>query len=142
MPGQESFFRQLLKGDLPEPYGSKYVHFREHVMGDHLIWLVFSCNCWRFIEVTAKFMGRTISTRAAIPGQKAEWTMSYVFPEEQIQCNIRVLDPEWARRALKVFPMRVGYVHHYADHVFREEAKRLASQPATPKLVDGSALTW
>jgi len=136
-PSQESFFKRLTDGDLPQPYADQYAHFRSHVMSDHLILLVFSCGCRRFIECTAKYRGRGAATAMVIPGMNIEWTMSYVFPKTKVDCGTNVLDVEWARRNLKVFAMRVGYQHHYFDEAFRQHQIKLDNQP---KLVNAPPL--
>lgn len=123
MPDQESFWKQIVAGDMPQPHYAPYQEFLSHVPGDHLMHIIFACGCWRFIEVRAVYRGRgmrrlgaeTLLTRH----DKYEYTWSYFYPTKQVDCGARVVDESWLRRRLRVFSLKVGYNHGYADHVFR-----------------------
>lgn len=127
MPSQESFFKQLLDGDIPEPYYAPYQEFLNKVRGDHLIHLIFACGCWRMIEARAIYQGRgarRIGSQILTPTHKYTYQWHYYYPKTQVDCGARVFDESWLRRRLQIFWMRLGYTHGYADHVFRTRAEK------------------
>lgn len=132
VPSQQSFWKQITEGEMPEPHRQKYEEFRSLVPGDHLIHVIFSCNCWRFIEVRSLYRGRGMH---ALPGgrvlqkhDKYEYLWSYYYPQTKTQCGARVVDESWIRRRLKIFSFRVGYKHDYADDIFRTRAEQEIKQ--------------
>lgn len=126
---QEDFFSQLIQGNMPARWAEQYGHFREHVIGDHLILLTFGCGCWRFIEVSVKYLGSMLGRSGIrVPGQRAMHTLSYIFPHGNVECGAKLADPAWLKRNLKVFHIELGYNHGYADHVFREHHNRLKTE--------------
>jgi hypothetical protein len=130
MSSQESFFRQLANGDMPQKHYAEYQKFLGDVKGDHLICIQFSCGCWRFIENRALYQGRgyaRVGTTVLTPTGKYTYRGEYLYPKTQIGCVNRIPQMEyiesWHRRKLQVFTMRVPYTHGYADHYFRTRAE-------------------
>lgn len=127
MPDQESFFKQLMEGDMPQQFYAPYQEFLSKVRADHLLHLIFSCGCWRMIECRAIYQGRGIKRLGGTvftPTHKYTYQWHYYYPKTQADCGARVFDESWIRRRLPVFWMRLGYHHGYADHVFREKASK------------------
>lgn len=124
---QNSFVAQLLDGEMPMNERARYDDFINKVGSDHLVHIIFGCGCWRFIEVRAIYKGpgfnRNPVSRVIMQHMKYEYLWNYYYPTTKVQCGARVVDESWFRRRLKVFSLRVGYTHHYTDHIFRERAE-------------------
>lgn len=130
MPSQESFFKQIYEGEMPQAHYAEYQKFLAEVKGDHLICFQFSCGCWRFLENRALYQGRgytRIGTTVLSPTGKYTYRGTYLYPKTQIACIQRIPQMEyiesWHRRKLLVFVVKVPYTHGYADHFFRTKAE-------------------